>query len=51
MGAKESEAMKKAKKLVLEKGMNAAQAARQVGLTKSAIYMTRWWKNERLQNK
>jgi len=49
MGAKESEAMKKAKILVLEKGMNASQAAKKVGLTKSAIYMTEWWKNERLQ--
>ncbi len=47
MGAKESEAMKKAKKLVLEKGMNAAQAAKKVGLTKSAIYMTRWWNEYR----
>jgi len=51
MGAKESEAMKKAKILVLEKGYNASQAAKKVGLTKSAIYMTEWWKNERLQNK
>lgn len=50
MGAKESEAMKRAKKLVLEKGMNAAQAARRVGLTKSAIYMTRWW-NEHKKTK
>lgn len=47
MGAKESEAMKKARTLVLEKGMTAAQAARQVGLTKSAIYMTRWWNEYR----
>jgi len=51
MGAKESEAMKKAKKLVLEKGMNASQAAKKVGLTKSAIYMKRWWNEYRRKTK
>lgn len=44
MGARESEAMKQAKVLVLEKGMNAAHAAKKVGLTKSAIYMSRWYR-------
>ena len=44
MAAKESEAMKKARKLVTEKGVNAYAAAKQVGLTRSAIYMAPWYK-------
>lgn len=51
MGAKVSEAMKKAKILVLEKGFSVSQSAKKAGLTKSAIYMSDWWKNDRLQKR
>ena len=44
MTAKESEAMKKARKLVTEKGMTPYAAAQKVGLTRSAIYMAPWYK-------
>ena len=44
MAAKESEAMKKARKLVTEKGLTPYAAAQKVGLTRSAIYMARWYK-------
>ena len=44
MAAKESEAMKKARKLVTEQGMTPYAAAQKVGLTRSAIYMTPWYK-------
>jgi len=44
MAAKESEAMKKARKLVTEKGLTPYAAAQKVGLTRSAIYMTPWYK-------
>ena len=49
MAAKESEAMKKARKLVTEKGLTPYAAAQKVGLTRSAIYMAHWhkdWKKE-----
>jgi hypothetical protein len=45
MAAHESEAMKKARKLVIEKGMTAYAAALKVGLTRSAIYMAPWYKD------
>lgn len=44
MAAKESEAMKKARKLVTEKGLTPYAAAQKVGLTSSAIYMAPWYK-------
>ena len=44
MAAKESEAMKKARKLMTEKGLTPYAAAQKVGLTRSAIYMTPWYK-------
>lgn len=44
MAARESEAMKKAKKLVTEQGLTPYAAAQRVGLTRSAIYMAPWYK-------
>ena len=44
MAARESAAMAKARKLVTEKGMTPYAAAREVGLTRSAIYMAPWYK-------
>jgi hypothetical protein len=44
MGAKVSDAMKKARKLVTEKGLTPYAAAKQCGLTRSAIYMVTWYK-------
>lgn len=44
MGARESDAMIRARKLVLEKGLTPYQAAQRVGLTRSAIYMAPWYK-------
>ena len=44
MAAKESEAMKKARKLVTEQGMTPYAAAQKVGLTRSAIYIAPWYK-------
>lgn len=51
MGAKQSEAMKKAKKLITEGGHTAYAAAKACGLTRSAIYMSNWykeWKNAKV---
>lgn len=45
MAAKESDAMKKARKLVMEKGLTPYAAAAKVGLTRSAIYMAPWYKD------
>lgn len=44
MGACESAAMIKARKLVTEQGMTPYAAAQKVGLTRSAIYMAPWYK-------
>lgn len=44
MAAKESEAMKKARKLVTEKGLTPYAAAKECGLTRFAIYMAPWYK-------
>lgn len=44
MAAKESEAMRKARNLVTEKGLTPYAAAQKVGLTRSAIYMAPWYK-------
>lgn len=44
MATKESEAMKKARKLVTQGGLTPYAAAQKVGLTRSAIYMAPWYK-------
>ncbi len=44
MAAHESAAMVKARKLVTEQGLTPYAAAQKVGLTRSAIYMTPWYK-------
>lgn len=44
MAAKESAEMKTAKVLVTVMGKSAYAAAKQVGLTRSAIYMAPWYK-------
>lgn len=44
MAARESDAMKKASKLVTEQGLTPYAAAAKVGLTRSAIYMAPWYK-------
>lgn len=48
MGAKESAEMAEARRLVIDLGMTAYAAAKQAGVTRSAIYMASWykeWKN------
>lgn len=44
MAAKESVEMGKARKLILEKGLTAYAAAKIVGLTRSAIYQAKWYR-------
>ena len=44
MAARESATMVKARKLVTEQGFTAYAAAQKVGLTRSAIYMSPWYK-------
>jgi DNA-binding transcriptional regulator LsrR (DeoR family) len=44
MGAKESEAMKRARELILVQGMNQNQAAKAVGLTRGAISRSAWYR-------
>lgn len=44
MAAKVSAAMVKARKLVTEKGVTPYAAAKECGLTRSAIYMAPWYK-------
>jgi len=44
MAAKESEAMKEARKLVMKIGLTPYAAAKKVGLTSGAIYMAPWYK-------
>lgn len=48
MAAKESQEMKKARKLI-ERGSTPAAAAKAVGITRQAIYMSRWYR-ERQDN-
>jgi len=48
MGAKQSNEMKRAKLLVTKYSKTPAEAARSVGLTRQAIYHSKWykeWKN------
>ena len=47
MAAKQSAEMVEAKKLVTEKGLTPYAAAQKVGLTKSAIYQAKWYKEWR----
>ena len=47
MAAKESEAMKNARKLVMA-GYSAYSAAKECGITRSAIYMAPWYKEWKL---
>jgi hypothetical protein len=47
MAAKESAEMVKARKLVMVDGVTPYAAAQQVGLTRSAIYMSTWYKTYR----
>lgn len=44
MGAKESEAMKQARHLILVCGYTAYKAAKETGLTQGAISKTSWYK-------
>lgn len=43
MGAKVSKEMLKARRLI-EQGFTAYEAAKQSGVTKQAIYVSKWWK-------
>lgn len=49
MAAKESDAMKKARELVVQEGLTPYAAAQQTGLTRSAIYMAPWYKEWKLK--
>lgn len=49
MAAKLSQEMKEAKKLI-EGGMTAYAAAAQAGISRSAIYMSVWWKARKAKN-
>lgn len=54
MAALESEAMKKARDLIINKGMKAYRAGNLSGITPSAIYMAPWykaWKAEKAAKK
>ncbi len=44
MGARESVQMTKARRLVTKKGMTASAASEKAGITRSAIYMSKWYK-------
>lgn len=44
MAAKVSAAMQKARKLVTEEGQTPYAAAKECGITRSAIYMAPWYK-------
>lgn len=44
MAARESAAMVKARKMVMEQGLTPYAAAQKVGLSRSAIYMAPWYK-------
>lgn len=45
MGAKESAEMKRARKLVILGGMTAYAAAKRSGITRNAIYVSKWYKD------
>lgn len=44
MGARESEAMRQARELVLVEGLTAYSAAKRTGISESAIYKATWYK-------
>lgn len=44
MGAKVSAEMERARKLVTSEGMSPYEAAKVAGITRSAIYMSKWYK-------
>lgn len=49
MAPKESAEMRKARKLIIENGLNAKQASKLAGITAQAIYIAPWyqqWKRE-----
>lgn len=50
MGAHQSAGMTRAKKLI-EGGMSAYKAAAECGITRSAIYMSDWWKARKAKGK
>lgn len=47
MGARLSDAMLKARKLVLGQGLTPYAAAKATGISKQAIYMSSWWKGRK----
>jgi len=44
MGARESEVMGIARRMVMVDGLTPYEAAKRTGLTRSAIYMSGWYK-------
>lgn len=50
MGARESAQMVEARRLVTECGLTAYEAAKRAGITRSAIYMSAWYKQWRARN-
>lgn len=51
MGAKESEEMKKARDLIINEGVPVCAAAKNAGITYSAIYLSKWYKEWRKNRK
>lgn len=47
MGAKESQAMKEARRLIMENGLNQYQAAKQAGVTAGAISKASWYREHK----
>lgn len=45
MGARESEAMKKARDLIINKGYNQYQAQKETGLSQGAISKAKWYRD------
>jgi len=45
MAALESEKMKKARDLIVNRGLSAYAAAKQSGISAPAIYMAKWYKD------
>jgi hypothetical protein len=50
MGAKESEEMKEARRLILGEGLTVYAAAKRAGLTSGAIYKAPWYKNTKAED-
>jgi DNA-binding transcriptional regulator LsrR (DeoR family) len=49
MGARESEAMKRARELVIAQGLSQAEAARRTGLTRGAISKAAWYREWKIK--